>query len=177
MASIIIRTDGRPAKEMVLEKELTLIGQGENADINIEEDPDGIDERAFIVRVDEDFLLDNLGPPGGALVNGQPVKKIRLKDRDLIVIGHFRMTFQDNPGNDMLAGFVSEAANSGGKSHLVAAVVAGVIVVVIASLAYLAYLDSQDEGKLATKATAAKRSESEERIYQNARAIGSAIKR
>lgn len=177
MASIIMRTDGRSAKEVVLEKELTLIGQGENADLNIEEDPDGLDERALIVRVDDHFILDNLGPSISTLVNGQPVKKKILKDRDLIVIGHFRMTFQDNPGTDVLAGFSSEASESGKKSHLVAYLILGTIVVATGVVGYLGYLESQDEAKQAANAAEAKRSERAERIYQNARAIGSAIKR
>ena len=176
MASIIIRTDGRSAREYLLEKELTLIGQRENADINIEEDPDGIDERAFIVRVDDEFVLDNLGPIGSTLVNGQPVKKKILKDRDLIVIGYFRMTFQDNDGNDVLAGFVSETVDSG-RTHRLAYLLLGVSLVLIGILGFLAYLDSQDADKQAAKASEAQRSERAEKIYQNARAIGSALKR
>ncbi len=174
MASIIIRTDGRAAKEVVLEKELTLIGQQDNADIIIE-DPDGIDERAFILRVEDDFILDNLGSVDSALVNGQPVKKKILKDRDLIVIGHFRLTFQDNPGTDVLAGFAPP--ESGKKSHLLAYLVFAVAIAALGIAGVVAYVDSQTAGAQAAKANDGKRSESEERMYQNARAIGSAIKR
>ena len=175
MASIIIRTDGRSAKEVVLEKELTLIGQQDNADINIE-DPDGIDERAFIIRVGDDFILDDLGPAGSTLVNGQPVKKTVLKDRDLIVIGHFRMTFQDKGNNDTLVGIVNEVADTGRKSHLVAYVVLGAAVVVMGIVAYQSYVERRAADAQAAKATEVKRSEKEERVYQNAHAIESAIK-
>jgi len=175
MASIIIRTDGRSAKEVVLEKELTLIGQQDNADINIE-DPDGIDERAFILRVGDDFIFDDLGPAGSTLVNGQPVKKKVLKDRDLIVVGHFRMTFLDKGENDTRVGIVNEVADAGTKSHLVAYVVLGAAVVVMGIAGYQSYVERQAADAQAAKANEAKRSEKAERVYQNARAIESGIK-
>ncbi len=175
MASIIIRTDGRSAKEVVLEKALTLIGQQDNADIDIE-DPDGIDERAFILRVGDDFILDDLGPAGSTLVNGQPVKKRVLKDRDLIVVGHFRMTFQDKRDDSAPVGIVSEVADSGRKSHLVAYVILGAALVVMGVAGYQSYAERQLAHAQAAKANEADRSERAERIYQNARAIESAIK-
>ena len=109
MPSIIIRRDGKPTREVALEKGLTLIGQKADADINIE-DPDAIEERASILQLGNDFILNELCLSNGTLVNGQPVKKCVLKDRDLITIGEYRMTFQDMRGTDKPVGIEMEAA-------------------------------------------------------------------
>ncbi|MCX7170488.1 MAG: FHA domain-containing protein, partial [Proteobacteria bacterium] len=109
MPSIIIRRDGKPTREVALEKDLTLIGQKADADINIE-DPDAIGERASILQLGDDFIFNELCPASGTLVNGQPVKKCVLKDRDLITIGEYRMTFQDKHGTDKPLGIEMEAA-------------------------------------------------------------------
>ncbi len=178
MASIIIRCDGRSAQEVLLEKGLTLIGQKEDADINIE-DPDDIDERAFILQVGDDFILNDMGPAGGTLVNGQPVRKRILKDRDLIVVGHFRMTFQDKRESDKLIGLDDEAADSGRTSQLVPYAVLAAAVVVMLFAGYQSHVARQAaeaQAELANMAKEVKRSEREEKIYQNARAIESAIK-
>lgn len=110
MPSIIIRRDGKPTKEVELEKEFTLIGQAANADIHIVEDSDAIEERASILKIGDDFILNELGPASGTLVNGHPVKKHVLKDRDLITIGEYRMTFQDKRETDKPVGIEAEAA-------------------------------------------------------------------
>lgn len=94
MPSIVIRRDGKPAREVALEKDLTLIGQRSDADISIE-DPEAIAERASIMRIGEDYVLNELCPANATQVNGQAVKKHILRDRDLITIGEYRMTFQD----------------------------------------------------------------------------------
>lgn len=109
MPSIIIRRDGKPTREVELEKGLTLIGQRADADINID-DPDAIEERASILQLGNDFILNELCPSSGTLVNGQPVKKCVLKDRDLITIGEYRMTFQNKQGTDKPVGIEMEAA-------------------------------------------------------------------
>jgi len=109
MPSIIIRRDGKPTKEIELEKGLTLIGQKADADINIE-DPDALDERASILQIGDDFILNELSTSSGTLVNGQPAKKCVLKDRDLISIGEYRMTFQDKRVIDKPLGIEAEAA-------------------------------------------------------------------
>lgn len=109
MPSIMIRRDGKPSKEVALDKELTLIGQKADADIQIE-DPAAVAERASILQIGEDFILNDLGPANDTLVNGQPVKKCILKDRDLITIGEYRMTFQDKRSIERPLGIEAEAA-------------------------------------------------------------------
>lgn len=109
MPSIIIRRDGKPTQEVALEKGLTLIGQKADADIRIE-DSDAVEERASILQIGEDFILNEICPANGTLVNGQPVKKCVLKDRDLIAIGEYRMTFQDKRVIDKPIGIEAEAA-------------------------------------------------------------------
>lgn len=163
MPSIIIRRDGKPAKEFVLEKGLTLIGQNASADIRIE-DADGIEERASILQVGNDFILNELGPADGTLVNGQPVRKCVLKDRDLISIGEYRMTFQNKHEDDMPVGIEMELAEkasleeplqglgksaaplragSSKKAELVTYLVVGAIVAGIVFASYQSYVDRQ----------------------------------
>lgn len=111
MPSIIIRRDGKPTIEVALEKGLTLIGQKADADINIE-DPEALDERASILQIGDDFILNELSTSNGTLVNGQPMKKCVLKDRDLIAIGEYRMTFQGKQEIDKPVGIEAEAAEN-----------------------------------------------------------------
>ncbi|MDD5177103.1 MAG: FHA domain-containing protein [Sterolibacterium sp.] len=99
MPSIIIRRDGKPVREVAVEKDLTLIGQSPGADIQIE-DPEALAERASIMKIGENFILNELGANDATYVNGKPAKKCVLKDRDLIIIGEYRLTFQDKREND-----------------------------------------------------------------------------
>jgi len=109
MATLVIRRDGKATQQFALEKGFTLIGQKADADINIE-DPGVIGEHASILQIGDDFILNDLGTSNATLVNGQPVKKCVLKDRDLIGIGEYRMTFQDKRETDKPLGIEMEAA-------------------------------------------------------------------
>lgn len=199
MATLIIRRDGKPTKEFVLEKGFTLIGRKADADIKIE-DAEAVEERACILQVGEDFVLDTLGPPDGTLVNGQTAKKRVLKDRDLIVIGEYRLTFQDKREDEAPHGIEMEVAetrhvadlakfsgqsvdpfraDSGGKSHLVMYLVLGAIFVGICFASYQSYVARQAadaQAALARKTYQESQQKEAEKIRDNARAVGSSMK-
>lgn len=195
MPSIIIRRDGKPAKEVELEKGLTLIGQKADADINIE-DPDQMEERASILKIGDDFILNELGAAEGTLVNGQHVKKHVLKDRDLITIGEYRMTFQDKRGDDKPVGIEMEIAEIRSEGDIesrlgktagpaknterVIYAVLGVIVVGIAIASYQSYVERQavdTQTALINKANQETRRKEAEKFQGNAsRAIESSIR-
>lgn len=175
MPSITIRRDGKPTHEVELEKGLTLIGQATNADIKIE-DLEGIAERATILRVGDDFVLDEIGSSGGILVNGHPTKKRVLKDRDLILIGEYRLTYQDKGTKPVGVEMeVSEARakttaphhshkivdpfhdRASGKSRLVIYVVVGAVVLGICYASYQSYTETKAADMAAAKANQARR--------------------
>lgn len=202
MPSLIIRRDGKPTREFQLEKELILIGQKADADINIE-DPDGIEERASIMQIGDDFILNELDTAAGTLVNGQPVKKCILKDRDLINIGEYRMTFQDKRESTKPVGIEQEVAEfssladgvvrpgkpvdpllagPGKKTELVTYVVLGVIVAVIFFVSYQSYMDRQNaevqaKAEVASKAAQEAKRKEAAKLQDPTRAFESSMKR
>lgn len=200
MPSIIIRRDGKPAKEVELDKGITLIGQKAGADIRIE-DPDAIEERASILQVGDDFILNELSPSDGTLVNGKLVKKCILKNRDLITIGEYRMTFQDERENDKPGGIEMEVADNpsqediakhlgktadpflagpGKKAERAIYVVLGAIVVWIFVASYQAYVEKQAadaQTELANKAYQETKRKEAEKVQTNVQAVESSTKR
>ena len=199
MPSIIIRQDGKPAREVVLEKAFILIGRTAAADIKID-DPNAPEECASILQVAEKFILDQLGPTSGILVNGQPVKKQVLKDRDLITIAEYRMTFQDKREEDKPVGVEEELARiqprlqpsrqtiksvdpfrsaPGGMSKLVIYLVLAAVVAGIGFASFQSYQERQEadaQAALQKKAYDDKAKSEAEKMQDNARAVASSIK-
>ncbi len=199
MATLIIRRDGKPAQEFVIEKGLTLIGQKADADIKIE-DPEGLEERASILQIGDELVLNDLSPSGGTLINGQEAKKRVLKDRDLIVIGEYRMTVQDKRESDKPLGVEEEIAltrppltgagrqgnaadpfssHPGKKSNLLVILLLATIVLGIGFASYQSYAERKAADALAAKINKAyeeKKQDEAARIQNNARAIESSIK-
>ena len=189
MPTIINRRDGKPTVEVLLEKGFTLIGRSLNADIRMD-DPDDIEERASIVKVGEDFILNDLSPAGGMLVNGQAVKKRILNDRDLITIGEYRMTFHDKREKETPSGIEEEAAalqsqaelakrplkfvdpfreGPSGKSKMVIFALLGAIVVGISFASYQSYLARKAaDAQAALNAKAADAAKKAEKAQPNA---------
>jgi len=198
MPTILNRRDGKPTMEVFLAKGFTLIGKSVSADIRID-DIDAIEERASIVKVGEDYIINDLSAAGGMLVNGKPVKKQVLHDRDLITIGEYRMTFQDKREKDEPVGIESEAAEirlkaemakrplefddpfrkgSGGKSTVVVFAVLGAIILGIGYSSYRSYGErkaADAKAASASKAYDEKKRKEADTIRESARAIGSSI--
>ncbi len=198
MPSIIIRRDGKPAKELVLEKDLILVGRKDDADIKIDA-PGEQDEWASIMKLGDSYVLNELGPGGAVLVNGQAVKKRVLKDRDLIVIEEYRLTFQDKREPDEAGGIEAEVAQAeqklkiprgaaepvdpfrstpAGKSKLVGVLIAALIVGGIAYASYVSYLEKRAADAQAAQVRKAyddKAKSEAEQMKDNARAVSSSI--
>ena len=198
MPSIIIRRDGKSAKELVLEKDLTLVGRKDDADIKIDA-PGEQEEWASIMKLGDSYVLNELGPGGAVLVNGQAVKKRVLKDRDLIVIEEYRLTFQDKREPDEAGGIEVEVAQAeqklkmprgaaepvdpfratpAGKSKLVGILIGALIVGGIAYASYVSYLDKRAADAQAAQVRKAyddKAKSEAEQMKDNARAVSSSI--
>ena len=175
MATIIIRRDGKRNEEVVLEKGFTLVGKSPSADIRIE-DLDDSEEHASIAQVGESYVLNDLTASAAIQVNGQTVKKRILKDRDLITIGEYGMTFQDKRESDQPGGIEMEVAQSlqqselakrpikfndsfragpGGKSNIAIFVVLGVVLGGVFYASYQSYAERKETDARAAQAKAA----------------------
>ena len=199
MTSIIIRRDGKPTREVAVEKELTMIGQSASADIQIE-DPEALEERASIMKIGEDFILNELGANDVTFVSGKPAKKCVLKDRDLIVIGEYRLTFQNKPEEetgveaeiqsqleiDSTEERLAQRLNAGRnkKSEQMTFLVLGVSVVgvFLAFWGYQSYMtkqvsEAQAKAAQAAKASPAAKKTDAEVFQDSAKAFESSIKR
>ena len=83
MAKLILSMDGLVLKEIVLNKERLSIGRKPHNDIQI--DNLAISgEHAVIVTILNDSFLEDLNSTNGTLVNGQPIKKHILRNKDVI---------------------------------------------------------------------------------------------
>jgi hypothetical protein len=194
MPSLIIRRDGKPTKEIELEKALTLIGQKPDADIGIE-DAEGVEERASILLVGEDYILDEIAESAGIKVNGKATRKCVLKDRDLITVGEYRITFQDKREMEKPQGIEDDAAvleliekrereahksPAEKKTERTIFAVLGVIVVGIFFWSYQSYLGRQAAEAQAKAAQASKAGQETKKVdpfQENARAVAQSMKR
>lgn len=92
MAKLILSMDGLVLKEIALSKERTTIGRKPHNDIQI--DNLAISgEHAVIVAILNDAFLEDLNSTNGTYVNGQPVKKLALKEGDVVELGKYRLKF------------------------------------------------------------------------------------
>jgi predicted component of type VI protein secretion system len=68
------------------------IGRAADNDIVVE-DSDSSRSHALLSRVDAEYLIEDLGTYNGTLVNGAPVQKQALQNRDVIQIADVEITF------------------------------------------------------------------------------------
>lgn len=202
MPSIIVRRDGKPAREVILEQGLTVIGSKVDADIVIDA-PAGCaepDECASIMKLGDSFIFNAQEAGGSILVNGLPVKKSVLKDRDLITIAEYRMTFQDKRETEQPLGIEGEAAEyrpqapapqglamsadpfrskPAGSSRFVIYLVIAAIVAGICFASYRSYLVTRAADAQAAqdrKAYDEKQRTEAEKMQEDARTVPSSIK-
>src|SRR5271169_4175516 len=78
--------------DVPLARERTTIGRRADNDICL---PDLAvsGEHAVVVTILADSFLEDLGSTNGTQVNGKPISKYFLRDRDLIEIGHHRLVY------------------------------------------------------------------------------------
>ncbi len=92
MAKIILSLDDSILKELILSKETTKIGRHSHNDLVIENRAVS-GEHALIVMRGQDAILEDLNSTNGTLVNGQPIKKHYLQDKDVLELAKYRILF------------------------------------------------------------------------------------
>jgi hypothetical protein len=92
MAKLILTFHGNPVNETELEKEYTTIGR--KADNDIQVDNLAVSgHHARIIRILNDYFLEDLDSTNGTTVNGTPVTKHALNTGDRIEIGKHLLEF------------------------------------------------------------------------------------
>ena len=94
MTYVTIRIKGEDGhKQVDLTAERTVVGRAEDCDLPITHDSISR-QHCAIVRVGEQWYLDDLGSSNGTRVNEDKIgSRVELKERDIIKIGKARLTF------------------------------------------------------------------------------------
>jgi hypothetical protein len=104
MAKLILTFHGNPVGETELEKEYTTIGRKSDNDIQVDNLAVS-GHHARIIRILNDFFLEDLDSTNGTTVNGTPVTKHALNHGDRIDIGKHQLEFvneeQDDAADDL----------------------------------------------------------------------------
>jgi FHA domain-containing protein len=81
----------QPREFSLIDEAATSIGSGAGADLQL----DGIAERHAEIRYEpgDEYVLVDLGGPGGSRVNGQPVERAELHTGDRIELGDWTMSY------------------------------------------------------------------------------------
>lgn len=103
MGKLVIYLADGGTVDVVLDKERITIGRRPDNDVCLPF-PAVSGEHAQVVTVLADSFLEDLGSTNGTIVNGKPVAKHFLRDRDAIDIGRQRLTYlvDDNAKVDAL---------------------------------------------------------------------------
>jgi hypothetical protein len=92
MAKIIVSLNGAVLQEMKLARERTSIGRHTQNDIVLDNRAvSGV--HAVIVMAGSDAILEDMNSTNGTTVNGQPIKKHFLQDRDVIELAKYKISF------------------------------------------------------------------------------------
>jgi hypothetical protein len=80
-----------PREFMLRESATTRIGSGSRADLRL----DGLAEEHAEIRCElgDEYVLVDLGAPGGSRVDGRPVERAELHTGDRIEVGHWTMSY------------------------------------------------------------------------------------
>lgn len=100
MAKLIVSLDGQLVKEYEIKKERLTIGRKPHNDIQIDNLAVS-GEHAMIMTILNDSFLEDLGSTNGTLVNGQPVKKHFLQDKDVVEIGKYKLKYVNEQPSKM----------------------------------------------------------------------------
>ncbi len=96
MAKIVVSLNGAVLKEVKLAKERTSIGRHTHNDIVIDNRAVS-GAHAVIVMAGHEVILEDLNSTNGTLVNGQPIKKHFLQDKDVIELAKYKISFYTAP--------------------------------------------------------------------------------
>lgn len=92
MAKIILTEAGKEIKTIALSKERVTIGRRPENDIVID-DLAVSGQHAVIVTIWGDSSLEDLNSTNGTRINGQPVKKHFLRDKDIVELAQYQLTY------------------------------------------------------------------------------------
>lgn len=98
MAKIVLSMDGVILQEMLLTKERITIGRRPHNDLVIDNSAISA-EHAVIVTMLRDAYIEDLNSTNGTRVNGQPVKKLFLKNNDIIELAKYKLRFVREEGS------------------------------------------------------------------------------
>jgi hypothetical protein len=104
MAKLILTFHGSPVSETDLTKEYTTIGRKSDNDVQIDNLAVS-GHHARIIRILNDYFLEDLDSTNGTTVNGTPVRKHALQHGDRIDVGKHQLQFvneeQDESSDDL----------------------------------------------------------------------------
>jgi len=93
MATIILTKDGVVLQKIPLSKERTSVGRRTYNDVVVE-DPGISAEHAVFVTNQGDPYFEDLKSTNGSQINGRPVQKHVLQDRDVITLGRYAIEYR-----------------------------------------------------------------------------------
>jgi FHA domain-containing protein len=92
-ASLVLVQGGQPIRSYPLGAAELSIGRAEQSDIPLS-DPGVSRNHARVVREGDDFIVEDLRSTNGTEVNGQPVRRRRLADGDLLKLASSTLQFR-----------------------------------------------------------------------------------
>lgn len=92
MAKLHFSLDGNLLAEYPIDKERITIGRRSRNDIYIDNLAVS-GEHAAITTIGNDSFLEDLNSTNGTKVNGKPIKKYVLQNRDVIELGKYQLTY------------------------------------------------------------------------------------
>jgi pSer/pThr/pTyr-binding forkhead associated (FHA) protein len=92
MAKIIVSLNGAVLQEVKLASERTSIGRHAHNDVVIDNRVIS-GEHAVIVMAGKDCVIEDMNSTNGTLINGQPIKKHFLQDKDVIELAKYKIQF------------------------------------------------------------------------------------
>ncbi|MEW5788358.1 MAG: FHA domain-containing protein [Pseudomonadota bacterium] len=92
MAKLLITRAGESPMHRFIDNDRISLGRQASSGVVL--DANGVSkEHAVLLTVGNDHILEDLGSTNGTLVNGQPVKRRILQNRDQIEIGPYRIQY------------------------------------------------------------------------------------
>ena len=92
-ATLVLISGGQPARVYPLNAPALSIGRSDQSDIALG-DPGVSRNHARVLREGDDFIVEDLRSTNGTEVNGQPVRRRRLADGDVIKLASSTLQFR-----------------------------------------------------------------------------------
>jgi Protein of unknown function (DUF3662)/FHA domain len=92
-ASLVLLQGGQPVRAYPLNATQVSIGRADSSDVALA-DPSVSRNHARIVREGDDFIVEDLRSTNGTEVNGQPVRRRRLADGDVVKLANSTLQFR-----------------------------------------------------------------------------------